>query len=402
MTKPGRIKTFRAKTLQEALNRIRTELGPDAEILETKPVRGGLIHLGRSRIQVTASSYLLDQSETVQQPAVPPTAESNRTPKTSFPTPGSSTTSFNNTTSTNTTAHTNFSAQPYSAPSDQYSKPSQFHGPQFLGPNQYSHREFHRDFKTVYAELVAAQIPPATAQRWIEAAHETCGPTPADPWLVRAAIAQQIRALLPVASPLELHSEEQHRIAFVGLSGVGKTTTLAKLACMLANDHGLQIGILSTDTRTGSNNMLLQRSASLMDWKFASAANTAEIEKSLHDMSDCDAVLIDTPPWFHDDSESIEWFEKLFVATQPNKTHVLINAATTPHTFSRTIAALDWLIAPELILTKLDEAGGIGSLFDSICNHCLPVSFTTAGTRIPNDIAQATSSRLAQYIMGTA
>lgn len=415
MTKPGRIKTFRANTVQEALNRIRIELGPDAEILETKPVRGGLIHLGRSRIQVTASSYMLDRND------APPAANNEQSPSPTripnhLPTPNGSTginatvgtphnvsvpqipPSFSSPISSLPSATTHDSlASNSSTPDRTNSRRNEYD----RGSHSGSQPEFHRDYHTVYAELLEAQIQPAIAQRWIEAAQEACGVTPSDPWLIRASIAQQIRALLPIAMPLELQSNDQHRIAFVGLSGVGKTTTIAKLACMLTNDHGLRVGILSTDFRTGSNNQLLQRSATLMDWDFACAANTAEIENALEQMGHCDAILIDTPPWIHDHSESNEWFEEIFVATQPNRTQLLINAASNSHSFARTIAALDWLIAPELILTKIDEAGGIGSLFDSICEHKLPVSFTTSGTKIPNDIAQATSSRLAQYIMGT-
>jgi flagellar biosynthesis protein FlhF len=396
MTQPVHIKTFRSRTLQEAIARIRSELGPDAEVLETKQIRGNFMGFSRSRIEVTASSYL---------PVKPTELSSGQDPISVDALPKSNSPQSNmqhDQPDRLGVSDVIATAEPNSADCSPSISNRPFEGANtssVIAPTTDTIESFERPYRRVFDDLVAANINPSIAQQWVVAAKVVCGDNPRDIWSVRVTISRWIRDWVSIAEPIDLHSETQHRIAFLGGSGVGKTTTLAKMAAMLSIEYGARVGILSLDSRPGSGFHLLNCYSKMMGWKLSRIESISEIAAALPQWNDCQFLLIDTPPCLPNSDESISNTLEALNLIQPTSKQLVLSSTTSQSAFDRSVALAAPLGPDQMILTKIDESGGLGGLVESLHRCKLPISFVTTGQEVPNDISQATSLRICQWIM---
>ncbi len=385
MIPPIRIKTFRAKTLQDAYQQIRTEFGPDASILETKATRFGMF--GRTRMEVTASSISHDQNdandiEVANERAGLPLQKDAE------------------------------GSQPHTerwriadAPIETANEDAATVG-SVANATPVSGGAVHRDCVLIQLrkELLDAGIDDGIANQWIEVIRNSVDPAIAqDIWSLRSEVRRWIRDLVHAACPIPLdHSGEnsgQQVIAFVGPSGAGKSTTLAKIAANLSMEQGISVGVLSTDTHRLGSNYLLQNYAEVLGWSFEVAESVDQVAACLKNLSACRIVLIDTRGCAPDDVDSLDILKQLLGAVSPTETHLVIPSTCNSRSFLRYERGFESLSPNRMILTRLDEAGGLGAFFPSLQCSSLPVSYLTNGQNIPADLIQATEMRLAQCIM---
>ncbi len=375
MNSPIRIKTFRSKTLQEAFQQIRSEFGPSASILETKAARFGIF--GRTRIEVTASSNTNNFSLEDNDP-----------------------TAIDSEGSTDAAQHMDSCEINCSTDLDT--------------DNDLGVVESHvqsamevakpdRVLSQVLQELVEAGIDTGIAQQWIEASRVSSDSSvKQDVWKLRSEILGWIRDLVHAAPPMPLDHSKQQVIALVGPAGAGKTSSLAKIAASLSMERGLSVGVLSADSvRTGSN-QLLQNYAEVLGWKFEVAHSLEHVSSCMEGLSSCRFVLIDTCGCSPADNESLDELKRLIAIAKPTETHLVISSTSNTRSFLRYEKSFELLKPNRLILTRLDESGGLGSFFSCLQSCSLPVSYLTNGRNIPQDLIQATELRIAQHIMALA
>jgi len=379
MNTPIRIKTFRSKTLQEAFQQIRVEFGSDASILETRAVRFGIF--GRSRIEVTASSNTMDLTQNDSQgnehDPIEPTQQSqiasSEDPPLDF---------------------TNHSDQKIEiAKSDRESNVD----------SKEPSMEFVRSdrvLEQIHQELIDAGIDPGIASQWVEATRFSNNPKMMqDVWTVRSELLGWIRELVHAAPPINLEDTRQQVLAFVGPPGSGKTTSLAKIAANLSMERGISVGILSTDgLRLGSNH-LLQNYAEVLGWHFDVADSIEQVASCLDGLAGCRFVFLDTSGCSPTDTESLDKLSQLMKLTKPTETHLVLSSTCNARSFLRYEQAFERLNPNRMLLTRLDESGGLGAMFPCIQSSSLPISYLTNGQQIPADLIQATEIRLAQHIM---
>jgi len=379
MNTPIRIKTFRSKTLQEAFQQIRVEFGSDASILETRAVRFGIF--GRSRIEVTASSNTMDLTKNASQgnehDPIEPTQQSqiasSEDPPLDF---------------------TNHSDQKIEiAKSDRESNVD----------SKEPSMEFVRSdrvLEQIHQELIDAGIDPGIASQWVEATRFSNNPKMMqDVWTVRSELLGWIRELVHAAPPINLEDTRQQVLAFVGPPGSGKTTSLAKIAANLSMERGISVGILSTDgLRLGSNH-LLQNYAEVLGWHFDVADSIEQVASCLDGLAGCRFVFLDTSGCSPTDTESLDKLSQLMKLTKPTETHLVLSSTCNARSFLRYEQAFERLNPNRMLLTRLDESGGLGAMFPCIQSSSLPISYLTNGQQIPADLIQATEIRLAQHIM---
>lgn len=379
MNSPIRIKTFRSRTLQDAFQQIRTEFGPDASILETKAARYGIF--GLSRIEVTASTTTRDFQ--------PSDVDQNLSDSNGLPKPDQNSEPENHLASL-----TEESDQDVRIEGDigQHGRDSIAAPIEFDGPE--------RVIKQVHQELLDAGIAPGIARQWIEATRYSNAPAiMQDVWTLRSELQGLIRDLVHVAPPVVTDDSRQQVIALVGPSGAGKTTTLAKLAANLSMELGHSVGVLSTDSvRFGSNN-LLQNCAEVLGWHFDFVDSIEQVPMCLQGFAGCRFVLIDTCGCSPADMESIDRVNQFLTATKPTETHLVIPCTCNIRSFLRYEQGFERLSPNRMILTRLDESGGLGEFFSCLQSSPLPISYLSNGPQIPSDLIQATGIRLAQQIM---
>lgn len=382
MNSPIRIKTFRSRTLQDAFQQIRTEFGLDALILETKAARYGIF--GRSRIEVTASNTTKDLQ--------PSDADQNLSEHIRQPEPNrkSELEKFRESSTEESVQGFRIADDSGLNRCDPIAAPNEFDGPE-------------RVIRQVHQELIEAGIAPSIARQWIEAQRYSNDPSiMRDVWTLRSELQGLIRDFVHVAPPVELDDSRQQVIALVGPSGAGKTTTVAKLAASLSMERGHSVGVLSTNSvRLGSNH-LLQNCAEVFGWHFDFVDSIEQVPSCMEGFAGRSFILIDTCGCSPADTESMDRVNQFLRATKPTETHLVIPSTCNVRSFLRYEQGFERLNPNRMILTRLDESGGLGEFFSCLQCSSLPISYLSNGPRIPSDLIQATGIRLAQQIMAVS
>ena len=387
MNHPIRIKTFRSKTLQDAFQQIRTEFGPDASILETKAARYGIF--GRSRIEVTASSTTSEPlSELSFSETIDPIAQGDE-----FRVPIEA--------SDTCTALDDASKEVDAKKGDDLGERNSATVERAVASSEIKRTD--GVFRQVHQELIEAGIDPGIVRQWIEAArHSSIHTVTQDVWTLRSELLGWIRDLVHAAPPIPLDASRQQVLAFVGPSGAGKTTTLAKIAANLSIEQGLSVGVLSVDALRLGSNYLLQNYAEVLGWRIEVAESLDQVASCMARLAGCRVVLIDTSGCSPNDTESMERLRQQLEIANPTETHLVVSSTTNTRSFLLCEQAFEQLKPNRMILTRLDESGGLGSLFPCLQSSHLPISYLTNGQKIPSDLIQATEARLAQQVMALA
>ncbi|NVK31451.1 MAG: flagellar biosynthesis protein FlhF [Gammaproteobacteria bacterium] len=184
-------------------------------------------------------------------------------------------------------------------------------------------------------------------------------------------------------------------IAMVGPTGVGKTTTIAKLAAKFAMAHGShEVALISTDTyRVGAHEQLINY-ARILNVPVKLASNQVELSRALASVMDRKLVLIDTAGASQRDLRLAEQFQALNNTSAVIKTYLTISATTQLQVVDEIIRAFSDFDLAGCVLTKLDEAYGVGAALTAMIQHQLPVAYLGTGQRVPEDLQTARAHRL--------
>lgn len=223
----------------------------------------------------------------------------------------------------------------------------------------------------------------------------------ADPGVVRQGVLNCISRMIRVtgAGPRAEHRGRPSVVALVGPTGVGKTTTLAKLAASLKLRHGKQIGLITCDTYRIAAVEQLRTYANIIGLPLKVVMSPVEIAQAIESLDECDAVLIDTPGRSQHDSDRLGELCAFCQAAEPDETHLVLSTTVAPAVLARTAERFASLDPDRVILTKLDEAVGLGAVLGVVRSLGRPVSYVTTGQEVPDHIELANSDRLARAIL---
>jgi len=198
--------------------------------------------------------------------------------------------------------------------------------------------------------------------------------------------AQELLArVLPVADDDLL--QDGGIVALVGPTGVGKTTTIAKLAAKFILKNGpRQVALITTDNyRIGAHEQL-STYGRILGVPVRVASSAAELCNLINGFADKRLILIDTAGMSQRDMKLVEQINTLQQSGQAIKSYLVMSAATEYKAMNEIIKAFQVFEPQASILTKLDEAVTIGSAISSIIEHNLPLSFITDGQQVPEDM----------------
>ena len=188
---------------------------------------------------------------------------------------------------------------------------------------------------------------------------------------------------------------EGGRIALVGSTGVGKTTTIAKLAARFAHLHGKRsVAMISTDQfRIGAQEQL-QHYARLLEVPMLTASNSEELCDRLDMLADKKLVLIDTAGMSQRDLRLSEQFHRLQSGAPQIKPYLVLSANTQLAALNQTILNFNKVRLAGAIVTKLDEAASLGGIITASIRHQLVLAYCGTGQQVPEDLEPAKSHRL--------
>jgi len=202
------------------------------------------------------------------------------------------------------------------------------------------------------------------------------------------------KAIYSLASELPIAGEDileqGGAIAVIGPTGVGKTTTVAKLAARFCLRHGSHnVALITTDNfRIGAREQL-NTYARILDVPVRSAGTVEELNSALNAFCSKRLILIDTAGMSQRDVQLSEQLSMLKAGSQPVRSFLALPATTQQASLEQAIKAFSAVRLDACILTKMDEAASIGGILSAVLHSGLPVAFTTDGQKVPEDLQLA-------------
>ncbi len=190
-----------------------------------------------------------------------------------------------------------------------------------------------------------------------------------------------------------------HVAAFVGPTGVGKTTTIAKLAAMLTYQRKMNVGLISIDNyRVGAFEQL-KAYASIMGLVCVPAFSRQDLSCALDRMRSMDMVLIDTAGHSHLDKLKIDEILQLIHSDFGISSHLVLSVTSESIIIKEAAAAFSVFNPDTVVFTKIDETRRCGKILDHLCDIQLPVSLIADGQKVPEDLIVPDAQHLLRIIL---
>ncbi len=191
-------------------------------------------------------------------------------------------------------------------------------------------------------------------------------------------------------------------VFFIGPTGVGKTTTIAKLASKLKLDRKLNVALLTADTYRIAAVDQLKTYAEILNVPLKVVYSDTELKDAYEEMKNYDIVLIDTAGRSHRDKQQREDIEKLISAVPAEERDIfLVLSITTKYSdLIRITQSYSEIAEYRLIFTKLDETDTLGNIFNVKLLTGAPLSYATFGQKVPNDISRLDAQMIAKQLLG--
>lgn len=202
-----------------------------------------------------------------------------------------------------------------------------------------------------------------------------------------------------ITSDIDISTEDiRGNIVLVGPTGVGKTTTIAKLAGKLALKENKKVGLITVDTyRIGAVDQL-RTYAEIMNIPFKVVINTKDMEDAIVEMKDLDVILIDSTGRSSKNIMQISELRAFIDKTNADNINLVISATTKNKDIKAIVDGYNTLSYDKIIVTKLDETSSYGSIYNISKRANKPIRFLTIGQNVPDDIKDVSKDNLEKII----
>ncbi|MBI3579199.1 MAG: flagellar biosynthesis protein FlhF [Ignavibacteriales bacterium] len=279
-------------------------------------------------------------------------------------------------------------------------------------------RELHNQMKQVtvpslppvlqeaYAHLLEQDIQEHLAVNLVQTVYERIRPEHRDNRKqTERELLSNIAKLIQIPhAPLtkDINNRKPTVVALIGPTGVGKTTTIAKLSSVNKLLTHKDVALISADTyRIGAIEQL-RTFAAIANIPMEVVYEPSEVQQAIEKFKSKDIVFLDTVGRSQRSTDDIADLKEFLQAAQPDEIHLVLNPSASFKALSEIVKKFKPLNPNRLLFAKLDEAPTFGSILNVLHEHRLPVSYVTNGQMVPDDILIAESSQLASMIYNGA
>ncbi len=254
-----------------------------------------------------------------------------------------------------------------------------------------------------YLQLIQGQVAEELATQIIKNLHSQLRPDQIkQEHLVRQKLAEQLEKMMPVSGPIvRQKTTGPHVVALIGPTGVGKTTTLAKLAANLKLRENHSVGLITIDTYRIAAVDQLRKYADIIGSPLSVVDTPESLREAIASMNDLEFVLIDTAGRSPTDTLKLNELKNFITAANADEVHLVISSTQSQACIERAIDRFSAVRVDKVIFTKFDEAVHVGVVFNVANKLKKVMSYVTTGQNVPDDIEVGRGRRLAQILLGT-
>ncbi len=205
------------------------------------------------------------------------------------------------------------------------------------------------------------------------------------------------------SEPIEPVTDGPRAEIFIGPTGVGKTTTIAKLASELSVTQKKKVALLTVDTYRIAAAEQLRTYASILEIPFRVIYTVDEMKQAAEDFKDYDYIMVDTAGHsLHNEElkQGVESFIRVLEDIMDCENFLVLSATTKYHDLIEIADAYSEMVAYKLIFTKMDETGAKGNLYNIRIHTGSPIAYITNGQNVPDDIAVFDAQRIVKNLLG--
>ena len=265
-----------------------------------------------------------------------------------------------------------------------------------------------QDLSDAYASLTASDVAPDLAREIVQAANSRLAaprvppartPQHPDGAAFQRALVEEIASRFTVEPVLGRGPAQPRIVALAGPPGAGNTTTLVKLAVNYGLAARRPVLLLSMDTYRVAAAEQLRSYAAILGVGFQILETVTALAQAIEENRGKELIFIDTPGMALGDLEESSSLAHFLSTRADIDTHLVLSASMKPADLSRMVDAFEILKPQRLLFTKLDETSSFGPILNEAARTGKPLSFFTAGQRIPEDLEAATQNRLLDLVL---
>ena len=418
-----RIKVFKARTAKEAMARVKSELGVDAVILHTKRYRKGgfLGYKGKEMVEVTAAVEDMPKKQASPPPAPAPVSIHEFLPQEPL-VPKNVLTRYKTTPLPvqPTVASTGTEAKlPVKAP--RIIKAQEQSSEKKVKQQEKTIQQLQQELDQMKVMLERVMTEKMTDSPSTISVRQALADQEVDEEIIQNLLhsTSDVSLLLDKAAPaaqayladyfsqtielpdegIEIQAGETKIVALIGATGVGKTTTIAKIAAKFVLEKGISAALITADTYRISAVEQLKTYSDIIGLPLEIVYSPPELKTAIEKHRDKQLILIDTAGRSQHNEFQLQELKE-FLAVEPAIEKHLVLSATTKYKDAVDILRNFAVCAPDKILfTKTDETSSIGLILNLVYQYPITLSYLTNGQSVPDDIFPAKSDSLAEMLL---
>lgn len=264
-----------------------------------------------------------------------------------------------------------------------------------------SQQLFSDDLRELYLSLMEQEVAEELAMDIVARLHEEFSQGGVENFSeLSRSLRKYVSGMLNICEPISLVEGKTTKVALIGPTGVGKTTTIAKLAADFALVRKKKVSVITIDTYRIAAVEQIKTYMDIIDIPLEVVTTPLEMKEAMARQSHSDIILIDTAGRSQNNKEQLEELSLFLKAANPDQTHLVLSSTLHYKNTMDVIEKFSVVPIDRLLFTKLDEAVNFGLILNVLSKVKTQLSYVTTGQSVPDDIEVADSNKLADLLIG--